>query len=111
MFHLNRNKFGAKELTVTVTPNGYADAVMDGYFVQPEEKQWTMADFLEQLERAPEGRVLYVQRQNSNLTDELPELIGDCQCDIPWASRLFGSKPDAVNFWMGDARAVTSSKR
>ena len=28
----------------------------------------------------------------------------------PRASEAFGKDPDAVNFWMGDGRAVTSSK-
>ena len=30
--------------------------------------------------------------------------------EISWASEAFGKDPDAVNFWMGDGRAVTSSK-
>ena len=29
--------------------------------------------------------------------------------EIRWASEAFNKKPDAVNFWMGDSRAVTSS--
>ena len=27
---------------------------------------------------------------------------------IDWASEAFGKRPDAVNFWMGDGRAITS---
>ena len=30
--------------------------------------------------------------------------------EMSWASEAFGKDPDAVNFWMGDGRAVTSSK-
>lgn len=51
-----------------------------------------------------------MQRQNSNLTDELPELLEDMEKDIPWATEAFGTLPDAVNFWIGDERAVTSSE-
>ena len=91
---------------MTVTPNGYADAVTDGYFVLPEEKVMPMEKFLQSLEKPISNRVHYIQKQNSNLTEEL---IADSAEEIQWASELFGSKPDAVNFWMGDERAITSS--
>lgn len=111
MYHAihNREKFATKQLTVTVTPNGYADAVSNGYFVLPEERQMSMEQFLCSLENPIENRVYYIQKQNSNLTEEFPELIEDSGTDIEWASGLFGCKPDAVNFWMGDERAITSS--
>lgn len=54
--------------------------------------------------------VYYMQRQNSNLTDEFPELLEDIEKHIPWATEAFGALPDAVNFWLGDERAVTSSE-
>ena len=94
---------------MTVTPNGYADAVTNGYFVLPEEKVMPMEQFLQSLEKPISNRVHYIQKQNSNLTEEFPELIADSAEEIQWASELFGSKPDAVNFWMGDERAITSS--
>lgn len=94
---------------MTVTPNGYADAITDGYFVLPEERVMPMEEFLKSLENPVENRVHYIQKQNSNLTEEFPELIADSGNEIPWASELFGCKPDAVNFWMGDERAITSS--
>jgi jumonji domain-containing protein 7 len=34
----------------------------------------------------------------------------DVESEISWASEAFDKQPDAVNFWMGDARAVTSSR-
>lgn len=34
----------------------------------------------------------------------------DVDEDISWASETFDKKPDAINFWMGDKRAITSSK-
>lgn len=106
----NRETYGKKDVTVTVTPNGYADAITDGHFVLPEEKLIPMEQFLQSLEKPVADRVYYIQKQNSNLTEEFPELIGDSASEIQWASEVFGSKPDAVNFWMGDERAITSSK-
>ena len=55
------------------------------------------------------GDVRYIQKQNSNLSDEFSVLSNDVS-ELPWASEAFGKAPDAVNFWMGDGRAVTSSK-
>ena len=97
-------------MTVTVTPNGYADAVSKGYFVLPLEKEMLMEDFLSELDRPTEKRVYYIKKQNSNLTEEFPELVSDCVAELTWASEVFGCKPDAINFWMGDERAITSSK-
>lgn len=99
---------GAREVTVTVTPDGYADAVRDGRFVQPAERRCTFGRFVAELRRPRSDRVFYIQKQCSNLTEELAELVADAAPDLPWATRLFGAKPDAVNFWMGDGRAVTS---
>ena len=31
--------------------------------------------------------------------------------EIPWATEAFGKSPDAINFWMGDSRAVTSTHK
>lgn len=114
-----KNKIGNKEITVAVTPNGYADAIakektLSGtsekeFFVTPEERCMTMNDFIETLEKPSDNSIFYIQKQNSNF-EEFSELWRDIDSDIPWASQAFGSKPDAVNFWMGDHRAVTSSK-
>jgi hypothetical protein len=68
-----------------------------------------MNKFLKSLENPVVNRVHYIQTQNSNLTKEFAELIADSADEIEWASTLFGTKPDAVNFWMGDERAITSS--
>ena len=63
---------GEEEVTVAVTPNGYADAIYDGQFVMPEERTMTMNAFLDVIESPNEyNGVFYVQKQNSNLTDEL----------------------------------------
>ncbi|KAG0723389.1 JmjC domain-containing protein 7 [Chionoecetes opilio] len=104
-----RDKLGHKEVTVTVTPNGLADAPHAGYFVMPEERRMRFGAFLDVLEN-PESQpgVFYVQKQNSNFTDEFSEILCDAASEIPWFSEALGKKPDAVNFWMGDERAVTS---
>lgn len=107
-----RKKIGQREVTVAVTPNGYADAITDGKFVMPEQRLMKMEQFLDKLE-VPEGvnGIFYVQKQNSNLTDEFLSIMGDVEEEITWGSEAFGKSPDAVNFWMGDKRAVTSMHR
>lgn len=55
------------------------------------------------------GPVCYIQRQNSNLTDDFPELMKDLDPKIlDFGRRAFNKEPDAINFWMGDSRAITS---
>lgn len=44
------------------------------------------------------------------MVNDFPELLDDISCDISWANKAFDNVPDAVNFWMGDERAITSSK-
>ncbi|XP_013074420.2 bifunctional peptidase and (3S)-lysyl hydroxylase Jmjd7-like [Biomphalaria glabrata] len=110
-----REKIGQTQVTVAVTPNGYADAISDGKFVMPEERRMEMSQFLDILfntdqTNKPSG-VFYIQKQNSNLHDEFAELMKDVDSHIDWGSQAFGAKPDAVNFWMGDRNAVTSMHR
>ena len=104
-----RKKIGHRTVTVAVTPNGYADAVVGEKFVMPEEREMTFSEFLDILEGKIQDRgIYYVQKQNSNLTDEFQELLDESASDISWATEAFGKRPDAVNFWMGDKRAITS---
>ncbi|KAJ8710765.1 hypothetical protein PYW08_009280 [Mythimna loreyi] len=102
-----------KKVTVAVTPNGLADGITrnkDGKdcFVMPFEVDMTMKEFLDGLEQKKDSYIQYIQKQNSNLTLDFPELLPDVFGDIPFASEAFNKDPDAVNFWMGDERAVTS---
>ena len=104
-----RNKIGQKTVTVAVTPNGYADAVVGDKFVMPEEREMKFSEFLDILEGKIQDRgIFYIQKQNSNLTDEFKELCDESASEISWATEAFGKNPDAVNFWMGDERAITS---
>ena len=101
-----------KEVTVTITPNGYADAIVDDKFVMPLEETMKFSDFVDKIEgndKSDGSNVYYIQKQNSNLTDEFGELMDDVE-EIEWASEAFGKEPDAINFWMGEEKAVTSSK-
>ena len=70
-----------------------------------------MSEFLNALENSDQyPGVFYIQRQNSNLTEDFTELVPDVGREIPWATEAFGHEPEAANIWIGDKRAVTSSK-
>jgi len=103
-----RNVIGDKEVTVSVTPTGYADAALGDKFVMPEERQLTVNKFLDVIENpTAHSGVFYAQKQNSSLTEEFGEIMADIR-HLDWATEAFGKQPDAVNFWLGDGRAVTS---
>ncbi|KAJ3280764.1 JmjC domain-containing protein 7 [Borealophlyctis nickersoniae] len=115
---------GEGEVTVAVTPNGWADAVVDGRFVLPYEESMSFSNLLRKFvtanderdatkewqagEAAPGGPVYYVQSQNNNLHKEFAELLQDVPAHIGFATEALDREPDAVNFWMGDSRATTS---
>lgn len=82
---------GDLKVTVAVTPNGYADAINNGYFVMPEERQMTVGQFLDILEvpKSAQG-VFYVQKQNSNLTEEFQSVMGDVETEPAWGTEVFG---------------------
>ncbi|KAM3870921.1 bifunctional peptidase and (3S)-lysyl hydroxylase JMJD7 [Diretmus argenteus] len=103
-----RETVGSKVISVAVTPNGYADAVNGDRFVMPEERHMTFSSLLDVVEGKEKRGVFYVQKQCSNLTEELSELTADMQPHIPWMSHALGKFPDAVNFWLGEGSAVTS---
>ncbi|XP_077395552.1 bifunctional peptidase and (3S)-lysyl hydroxylase JMJD7 isoform X2 [Festucalex cinctus] len=104
-----REKVGSKVISVSVTPNGYADAVNGDRFVMPEERRMSFASVLDVIQGKVKQRgVLYVQKQCSNLLEELPELTADVDAHVGWMSAALGKSPDAVNFWLGEADAVTS---
>ncbi|XP_037690166.1 bifunctional peptidase and (3S)-lysyl hydroxylase JMJD7 isoform X2 [Choloepus didactylus] len=104
-----RATVGSTEVSVAVTPDGYADAVRGDRFVMPAERRLPLSCVLDVLEgRAQHPGVLYMQKQCSNLHTELPQLLPDLEPHVPWASDALGKMPDAVNFWLGEAAAVTS---
>ncbi|XP_063641439.1 mitogen-activated protein kinase-binding protein 1-like isoform X2 [Pan troglodytes] len=104
-----RATVGSTEVSVAVTLDGYADAVRGDCFMMPAERRLPLSFMLDVLEgRAQHPGVLYVQKQCSNLPTELPQLLPDLESHVPWASEALGKMPDAVNFWLGEAAAVTS---
>lgn len=107
-----RTLMGQKDVTVAITPNGYADGLAekdgDEYFVMPLERQMAMNDFLDTLDNH-HPLVHYIQKQNSNFTDDFSELCSDIDISLlGFSAEAFNKQPDAVNFWMGDERAITS---
>lgn len=109
-----KEKLGHKIVDVAVTPNGYADGLAlrhedkKEYFVLPLEEQIAMSSFLEHLDDAT-GAVYYIQKQNSNFSLDFPELKDDIDPSLlGFAEQSFNKPPDAVNFWMGDEKAITS---
>lgn len=108
-----RQTIPEKIIAVAITPNGLADGITKDdkgqeYFVMPYEINMTISEFLDCLEEKRENFIPYIQKQNSNLSVDLPELLVDVESEVTFASTAFNTKPDAVNFWMGDERAITS---
>ncbi|KAB0797583.1 hypothetical protein PPYR_06652 [Photinus pyralis] len=105
-------KIPDKDVTVAITPNGYADGVIaennTDFFAMPEERTMRMSEFLSNMTAPKKNFVCYIQKQNSNLLEDFKELINDVDIELKWAKDIFAKSPDAVNFWMGDERAVTS---
>ena len=102
-------------VTVNWTPDGLADAVkqVDGeaHFVLPHEERMTYEAFLSHLARTradPALGVPYCSYQNDSLRAEFSAVAADVEESLSWADRAFGQPPEAVNFWAGDERSVTT---
>ena len=68
---------------MAVTPTGYADAMEDDLFLMPEERIVKFSRFLDIIQSpASASGVFYIQKQNSNLTEEFGELIEDVEGEI-----------------------------
>ncbi|KAF8790118.1 Bifunctional peptidase and (3S)-lysyl like protein [Argiope bruennichi] len=99
---------GKEKVTVAVTPNGLADAVVNDLFMLPEEREMEFTTFLDELGHPPLDQVFYLQKQNNNLIEEFSPLTCDIDTHITWATEAFGNEPEAVNIWIGDNRSVSS---
>ena len=92
-----RQKIGSRLVTVALTPNGYADAVHDGMFVTPAERQITVSQFIDIIsDKMQTDGVVYIQKQNSNFTEEFSELSDDVDLQMTWATQAFGN----LIFWL-----------
>lgn len=79
------------------------------YFVLPEEQTMKFEEFLNKLNESENQNVYYIQKQNSNLSTDFHELLGDIDMEtLKFAFEAFNKEPDALNFWMGCHRAITS---
>ncbi|XP_035207935.1 bifunctional peptidase and (3S)-lysyl hydroxylase Jmjd7-like [Stegodyphus dumicola] len=85
-----KSKLGGKPVTVSVTPNGYADAVFSDRFMLPEEKIMTFEEFLDIMENPKSSEVCYIQKQNNSFLEEFSNLIDDADTHIPWATKALG---------------------
>lgn len=113
--HSSRATVGSTEVSVAVTPDGYADAVRGDRFVMPAERRLPLSCVLDVLEgRAQHPGVLYVQKQCSNLPTELPQLLPDLEPHVPWASEALGTwrrGPACVFSPLDDSVAHTGAPR
>uniref|UniRef100_A0A3Q2GSJ3 Phospholipase A2 group IVB n=1 Tax=Equus caballus TaxID=9796 RepID=A0A3Q2GSJ3_HORSE len=95
-----RATVGSTEVSVAVTPDGYADAVRGDRFVMPAERRLPLSCVLDVLEgQAQHQGVLYVQKQCSNLPTELPQLLPDVEPHVPWASEALVHKDHYENLY------------
>ncbi|KAG7449183.1 Clavaminate synthase-like protein [Guyanagaster necrorhizus] len=118
------DKMKDRPISVSVTPNGLADAVTtapDGisYFVEPHVELMTMGDLLSKFD-GDTTRAYYLQSQNGNVYSaayfdnvdsdfsEFDVLRPDIPSEIHWCSKSFDKHPDAVNLWIGDSKSITS---
>ena len=102
-------------MSVAATPTGRADAVtsidsQELVFALPVEGKLPITDFFQHLTspQKSHSNILYLQQQNDCLRQEFAALLGDIDAEPEWAVRVFGSKPEAVNLWIGNAESETS---
>lgn len=113
--------YGDTNLTVSLTPDGYADAVTKtGRFAQPMYATWTLKKLLDGLwlsgkdkhnANGSTGRdvVPYYSLQNSCFTGEAKALCSEVDFgSIGFARDAFGVAETASNLWIGDSRSVTT---
>jgi len=107
--------YGENRLTVSLTPNGYADAVTKtGRFAQPMHASWSLKKLLDSLSLSHNDKlnadvVPYYSLQNSCFTGEAKEMCREVDFQtIEFARDAFGVPETASNLWIGDSRSVTT---
>ncbi|KAH7887736.1 cupin-like domain-containing protein [Phlebopus sp. FC_14] len=121
-------QMGERRISVAVTPNGRADAVVPGpdgrsYFAEPLVDTMNMQTLLAKLRSGCDSGTryaYYLQSQNGNLYSsthfssnaddhsEFEALRSDVPSEIQWISEAVDRRPDAVNLWIGGSDSVTS---
>lgn len=75
----------------------------------PHEQQMPFNSFLDLIEgKTVSKNANYISLQNGSLPIEYSAIERDVDQEIDWCSEALGKKPDAVNFWFGDANSITS---
>ena len=73
----------------------------------PEERRMTVSKFLDTIENPSSANgVFYIQKQNSNLTDEFSSLLKDVDSEISWGTDAFG-----MSLLCGNSLPFTESRR
>ncbi|KAL3896236.1 MAG: hypothetical protein SGCHY_004203 [Lobulomycetales sp.] len=101
---------GDAPVSVSQTPDGRADALVDGKFCLPETREMSMSAFFKACDTDVHA-VYYIQSQNSNLHAEFAPLLPDLPRVPDIARHIFpthNQNPDATNIWIGGSRSVTS---
>lgn len=100
---------GDLPLSVSLTPDGHADAITSNRFAQPLIETWDLSRLLHALTNHIDGTVPYYAAQNSCLTDEAAALCDDVDFNtIQFARDALGVPETAVNLWIGDERSVST---
>jgi len=103
-------RLGEKQITVDLTPDGFADSIKNKYFIEPFQIQMNMKQFL-QLQDKDDKKIGYIQKQNDNLNSEF-SLFFNKDIDLGlrefFGKKIFNKPADACNFWMGKNPSVSS---
>ena len=97
-------------VSIAVTPDGLADAVVNGAFQLPEERTMSFSEFMKKVKN-PGDEIFYLQKQNNCLREEYPELAKDVPPEISFFSEALGTEPDAINLWIGGEKSMSSLHR
>ncbi|RHY35499.1 hypothetical protein DYB32_000014, partial [Aphanomyces invadans] len=65
----------------------------------------TLGDAQVTVDVTPSG---YGDAVNDSLRDQFPDLLEDVDPMLDFAAEAFGNSPEAVNLWIGDARAIST---
>ncbi|KAI9711851.1 MAG: hypothetical protein M1820_001996 [Bogoriella megaspora] len=111
-------RMGEDKVKVAWTRDGDADAVVwddatsQMIFRKPAYQNESFTSCLRRIQhpdlQGPGSNVCYLQGQNDCLRDEYEPLAHDVPPSIPFARIALQCKPDAINFWLGNSRSVTS---
>ncbi len=71
----------------------------------------SMVEFMARLEAEEQGNateVCYLQQQNNCMAEAFRPLLKDVDEHLPWATEAMGSRPEAVNLWVGGSQSLTT---